>query len=214
MQVVNVGIVGLGNVGMGTLAILAENAGQIALKLGFRLQVKALCSPSIHRKELPAAMDSVFRTTDWREVVAHPEVDIVAELVGGTGVAQEIINAAIANKKSVVTANKELMAQCGAEIWERAIAAGINLAMEASVAGGIPIHSVLREGISGDRVTTLYGILNGTSNFILTEIEKKGAAFNDVLAEAQRLGYAEADPTADVDGFDARSKLAILSALA
>jgi homoserine dehydrogenase len=214
MQVVNVGIVGLGNVGMGTLAILAENAGQIALKLGFSLQVKALCSPSIHLKELPAAMNSVVRTTDWREVVANPEVDIVAELVGGTGVAQEIINAAIANKKSVVTANKELMAQCGAEIWERAIAAGINLAMEASVAGGIPIHSVLREGISGDRVTTLYGILNGTSNFILTEIEQRGASFDDVLREAQLLGYAESDPSADVDGFDARSKLAILSALA
>src|SRR6266850_4028955 len=214
MQVVNIGIVGLGNVGMGTLAILAENADQIALKLGFRLHVRALCSPSIHAKQLPIAADSALRTTDWREVVAHPEVDIVAELVGGTGVAQEIISTAIANKKSVVTANKELMALCGAEIWDRAIAAGINLAMEASVAGGIPIHSVLREGISGDRVTTLYGILNGTSNFILTEIEKRGASFDDVLREAQQLGYAEADPSADVDGYDARSKLAILSALA
>jgi homoserine dehydrogenase len=214
MQVVNIGIVGLGNVGMGTLAILAENADQIALKLGFRLHIRALCSPSIHAKQLPFATDSALRTTDWREVVAHPEVDIVAELVGGTGVAQEIISAAIANKKSVVTANKELMALCGAEIWERAIAAGINLAMEASVAGGIPIHSVLREGISGDRVTTLYGILNGTSNFILTEIEKRGASFDDVLRQAQQLGYAEADPSADVDGYDARSKLAILSALA
>src|SRR6202022_2628131 len=132
----------------------------------------------------------------------HPEVDIVAELVGGTGVAREIIDAAIEKKKSVVTANKELMALAGAEIWERAIAAGINLAMEASVAGGIPIHTVLREGISGDRVTALYGILNGTSNFILTEIEKRGSAFNDVLAVAQRLGYAEADPNADIDGFD------------
>jgi homoserine dehydrogenase len=211
---VNIGIVGLGNVGMGTLAILSENADQIALKLGFRLHVRALCSPSIHAKQLPRATDSALRTTDWREVVAHPEVDIVAELVGGTAVAQEIISAAIANKKSVVTANKELMALCGAEIWERAIAAGINLAMEASVAGGIPIHSVLREGISGDRVTTLYGILNGTSNFILTEIEKRGAPFDDVLREAQQLGYAEADPSADVDGYDARSKLAILSALA
>ncbi len=218
MQVVNVGIVGLGNVGMGTLAILAENADQIALKLGFRLHVRALCSRSIDGKKLPDLLpspaNSVLRTPDWREVVAHPEVDIVAELVGGTGVAQEIINAAIANKKSVVTANKELMALCGAEIWERAIGAGINLAMEASVAGGIPIHSVLREGISGDRVTTLYGILNGTSNFILTEIEKRGASFDAVLQEAQQLGYAEADPSADVDGYDARSKLAILSALA
>jgi len=218
MQVVNVGIVGLGNVGMGTLAILAENADQIALKLGFRLHVRALCSRSIDGKKLPDLLpspaNSVLRTPDWREVVAHPEVDIVAELVGGTGVAQEIINAAIANKKSVVTANKELMALCGAEIWERAIGAGINLAMEASVAGGIPIHSVLREGISGDRVTTLYGILNGTSNFILTEIEKRGASFDAVLQEAQQLGYAEADPSADVDGYDARCKLAILSALA
>jgi len=214
MQVVNVGIIGLGNVGMGTLAILAENADQIALKLGFRLHVRAVCSPSIDGKQLPLAADPVLRTTDWRDVAAHPEVDIVAELVGGTGVAHEIIKAAIANKKSVVTANKELMALCGAEIWERAIAAGINLAMEASVAGGIPIHSVLREGISGDRVTTLYGILNGTSNFILTEIEKRGASFDEVLREAQQLGYAEADPSADVDGYDARSKLAILSALA
>jgi homoserine dehydrogenase len=106
------------------------------------------------------------------------------------------------------------MALCGAEIWERAIRAGINLAMEASVAGGIPIHAVLREGISGDRVTALCGILNGTSNYILTEIERRGAPFEEVLAEAQRLGYAEADPSADVDGYDARSKLTILAALA
>jgi homoserine dehydrogenase len=214
MQEVNVGIAGLGNVGMGTLAILTENAEQIALKLGFQLRVKAICSPSVGTKKLPAGAAGVWQTPHWQELVAHPEVDIVAELVGGTGVAREIIDAAIANKKSVVTANKELMALCGAEIWDRAIAAGINLAMEASVAGGIPIHSVLREGISGDCVTTLYGILNGTSNYILTEIEKRGAPFDEVLAEAQRLGYAEADPSADVDGYDARSKLAILSALA
>src|SRR5580692_10060786 len=214
MQEVNVGIIGLGNVGLGTLGILTENAEQIALKLGFHLRVKALCSPSIHAKKLPAGLDSVLHTSDWQEVVQHPEVDIVAELVGGTGVAREIIDAAIRNSKSVVTANKELMALCGAEIWERAIAAGINLAMEASVCGGIPIHAVLREGISGDRVTALYGILNGTSNFILTEIEKRGDSMETVLAEAQRLGYAEADPSADVDGYDARSKLAILAALA
>src|SRR5271170_5057668 len=138
MQAVNVGIIGLGNVGAGTLAILTENAEQIALKLGFQLRVTALCSRSI--KVNPVA-DSILRTSDWRQVVAHPDVDIVAELVGGTTVAREIIDAAIAHKKSVVTANKELMALCGAEIWDRAIAAGINLAMEASVAGGIPIHT-------------------------------------------------------------------------
>jgi homoserine dehydrogenase len=208
---INVGIIGLGNVGAGTVQILMENADQIALKLGFPLRVAAVCSRNPADKPAPAG---AVRTTDWREIVANPEIHIVAELVGGTGVASEIINAAIDRGKSVVTANKELMARCGAEIWDRAIAARINLAMEASVAGGIPIHAVLREGISGDRVDTLYGILNGTCNFILTEIERTRASFDDVLAEAQRAGYAEADPSADVDGYDARSKLAILSALA
>ncbi len=214
MQDVNVGIIGLGNVGSGTLQILAEDGDRIAGKLGFRLNVKAVCSRTVETKKLPDCFGSVLKTTNWREVVTHPEVDVVAELVGGTGVAREIIDCAVANKKSVVTANKELMALAGAEIWEHAITAGINLSMEASVAGGIPIHSVLREGIAGDRVVALLGILNGTSNYILTEIESKGSAFADVLAEAQRLGYAEADPSADIDGFDARSKLAILSALA
>ena len=214
MREVNVGVVGLGHVGMGTLAVLAENADQNALKLGFRLRVKAVCSRSVHIKKIPESLGPVLKTSDWREVVSHPEVQIVTELVGGTGVAREILEGAIAHKKSVVTANKELMALCGADIWDRAIKAGINLAMEASVAGGIPIHAVLREGISGDRITTLYGILNGTSNYILTEMERRGAAFEPVLEEAQRLGYAEADPSADVDGDDARSKLAILTALA
>ncbi len=214
MREVNVGIVGLGNVGLGTLRILAENAEQIELKLGFRLTVRIVCSRNPETKPLPDAFCDVPRTSDWREVVSHPQVDIVAELVGGTGVASEIVHAAIANGKSVVTANKELMALSGAEIWDRAIAAGINVAMEASVAGGIPIHAVLREGISGDRIVALYGILNGTCNYIMTEIEHCGADFTEVLAEAQRLGYAESDPSADIDGADARSKLAILAALA
>lgn len=214
MEQVNAGIVGLGNVGMGALTILAENTEQIALKLGFRLKVTAVCSRSVQSKTLPASLGAVLKTNDWRELVSHPEVDIVAELVGGTVVAKEIIDAAIKEKKSVVTANKELMALCGCEIWDRAIGAGINLAMEASVCGGIPIHAVLREGISGDRITALFGILNGTSNYILTEIERRGGSFESILSEAQKLGYAEADPSADVDGLDARSKLAILSALA
>jgi homoserine dehydrogenase len=214
MQEVRVGIVGLGHVGMGALTILADNADQIALKLGFPLRVTAVCSRTVETKRLPESLGRVFKTPDWRALVSHPEVDIVAELVGGTTVAAEIIEGAIAHRKSVVTANKELMALCGAEIWARAIQAGINLAMEASVAGGIPIHAVLREGISGDRIVALYGILNGTTNYILTEMEERGGSFEAVLAEAQRLGYAEADPSADVDGWDARSKLAILAALA
>jgi homoserine dehydrogenase len=214
MEEVKVGIIGLGNVGSGTLTILAENADSIAQKLGFRLRVTAICSRSVHQKQIPAALGDVFRTTDWREVVAHPDVQIVAELVGGTGVASEIFDAAIAHRKSVVTANKELMAACGPEIWDRAIRAGINLAMEASVCGGIPIHAVLREGISGDRVTALYGILNGTCNYILTEMEKRQLPLQTLIEESQRLGYAEADPSADIDGYDARSKLVLLAALA
>lgn len=214
MKPVQIGIIGLGNVGLGALEILAENARDIALKLGFPLEVRAVSSRGVAEKTLPAAFTSALKTANWRDVAEHPDIEIVAELVGGTGVAREIVDTAIARGKSVVTANKELMAQAGAELWDRAIAARINLAMEASVAGGLPIHAVLREGISGDRIKTLYGILNGTCNYILTEIESRGASFGEVLAEAQKEGYAEADPSADVDGFDARSKLAILSALA
>src|SRR5438874_1069715 len=121
MEAVNVGIIGLGNVGSGTLAILAENADQIALKLGFHLKVVAICSRSVHSKSIPAVLDGVRKTADWREVVSNPDVHIVAELVGGTGVASEIIQASIENRKSVVTANKEIMAACGPEIWDRAI---------------------------------------------------------------------------------------------
>lgn len=214
MEPVNVGIIGLGNVGSGTVEILWNNWEQNTQKLGFPLWLRAVCSRRLDNKTLPAGMERVIHTTDWRAVVGNPEIDIVCELVGGTGVAREIVEAAISNGKSVVTANKELMALHGPAIWRMAAEANVNLAMEASVAGGIPIHTVLREGISGDRLAALFGILNGTSNFILTEIEQHGADFTAVLAEAQRLGYAEADPTADVDGFDARSKLAILAALA
>jgi homoserine dehydrogenase len=214
MNDVRIGVIGLGNVGSGALHILAANADQISLKLGFRLRVTAVCSRSVATKNLPVELAGCTRTTDWREVVANPEVDIVAELVGGTTVAKDILEGAIAHGKSIITANKELMALCGAEIWDKAIKANINLAMEASVAGGIPIHAVLREGISGDRIVAIAGILNGTSNYILTEMERRGESFDTILAEAQALGYAEADPSADVDGFDARSKLAILAALA
>lgn len=214
MRDVKLGLIGLGNVGSGALAILAGNAAEIEKKLGFRLVVRSVCSRSVAAKKLPPGVEPVRRTTDWREIVDDPEVDIVAELVGGTAVAREIVERSIAKGKSVVTANKELMALAGADLWEASIAGGVNLAMEASVAGGIPIHAVLREGISGDRIVTLYGILNGTSNYILTEMEKNPAPFEVVLEEAQRLGYAEADPSADVDGYDARSKLAILAALA
>jgi homoserine dehydrogenase len=211
---VGVGLVGLGNVGLGALQILTENAKSIGEKLGFPLRVKVLCSRNVKQKKLPSGCGDMVRTTEWQDVVQHPEVDIVVEAIGGTATASHVIETALRQRKSVVTANKELIALRGAEYWALANENGVNLTMEASVAGGIPIHTVLREGIAGDRVVELYGILNGTSNFILTEIEKSNAAFDSVLAEAQQLGYAEADPSADIDGLDARSKLAILAALA
>ena len=219
MQPVNIGIIGLGNVGSGALDILAGNAAAIEQKLGFTLKVVAVCSRGIESKQLPAAFDGALRTADWKDVVNHPNVQIVVELIGGTTTAREILEAAIQQGKSVVTANKELMALSGTEFWRKTLLSkagepSVHLAMEASVAGGIPIHAVLREGIAADRITTFYGILNGTCNYILTEIEEHGTSFDDVLAAAQKAGYAEADPSADVDGFDARSKLAILSALA
>ena len=196
MSEINVGIIGLGNVGRGTLRILSGNAAQITGKLGFSLNVKALCSRSVLSKTPAEAalFPEAGRTSSWQEVVNNPEVQVVAELIGGTTVAAEIIDSAISSGKSVVTANKELMAEQGAQIWEKATAAGISLAMEASVAGGIPIHSVLREGISGDRVESMAGILNGTCNYILTEMERRGAPLETILAEAQQLGYAEARP--------------------
>jgi homoserine dehydrogenase len=199
---------------LGALEILHHNAPSIREKLGFLLTIKAVCSRSLQQKSLPQLDPGVLRTNNWREVVSNPTVDVVVEAIGGTGTASHIIEEALLQRKSVVTANKELMALRGPEFWEKANQNGVNLAMEASVAGGIPIHTVLREGIAGDRVVDLYGILNGTSNYILTEIEKSGAAFESVLSDAQQLGYAEADPSADVDGLDARSKLAILAALA
>jgi homoserine dehydrogenase len=211
---VNLGIVGLGNVGGGTLTILAENAEQISRKLGFHLNVVAVCSRTAKNKTLPAGIAPRLITSDWRELVAHPEVEIVAELIGGTGVAREVVETALDAGKSVVTANKELIALEGVDLCRRAAEHGATLAMEASVCGGIPIHAVLREGIAGDRIETLLGILNGTSNYILTEIESNAADFDIVLRAAQELGYAELDPAADIDGFDARSKLALLASLA
>jgi homoserine dehydrogenase len=203
-------------VGRGTLRILADNASLLERKLGFPLEVAAICSRSVLSAPPPeaAAFPNAKRTADWREVVTNPEIQIVAELVGGTTTAAEIIEAAIEQGKWFVTANKELMAARGNELWRRSAVRGVGLAMEASVAGGIPIHAVLREGISGDRVEALIGILNGTCNYILTEMERRGEPLDAILTEAQRLGYAEADPSADVDGYDARSKLALLSALA
>jgi len=209
MRDVNVGMVGLGTVGGSALRILDENAAEIERRLGFRLRVRAASS-----LEIPARseQDGRLLTRTWQEVVEHPEVEIVVELIGGTTVAQQVIRAALERGRPVVTANKELLGLRGAELAELAAEHQASLNFEASVGGGIPVLNALREGISGDRIQALYGILNGTSNFILTEMEKTGATLSAILSEAQKRGYAEADPTADVEGYDARSKLAILTA--
>ena len=207
-------MVGVGNVGSGTLEILSRNADELALKLGFSLEVRGVSSRSILGKPVANVPAGAVVSADWRQVVEDPSVDIVCELIGGTTTAKEIIETALRLGKPVVTANKELMALEGASFMALARKHGTTIHMEASVAGGIPIHAVLREGIAGDSIQAFFGILNGTSNYILTEIEAKSSAFDDVLAEAQRLGYAEADPTADVEGFDARSKLALLAQIA
>lgn len=216
MSAIRVGIIGLGNVGGGTLRLLRDNAAAIEAKLGFPLQVSAICSRSVlHAPNQAVAFHPyAFRTSDWRDLIARPDVDIVAELVGGTTVGKAILETAFDAGKPVVTANKELLAEHGAELWSRACERGADLGLEASVAGGIPIVTALREGIVGDRIDSLAGILNGTSNYVLTEMERTGAPLEEVLRRAQELGYAEADPSADIDGYDARSKLAILAALA
>ena len=217
MQPVNIGIIGLGNVGTGTLDILAENAAiRSRSSWASRCDVRAVCSRGVADEDAPAgvrlgAQDHATGAKWW----TIPDVQIVAELVGGTGVAREIIEAAIAARK--VRGHREQ----GVDGAAPAPSCGIAPSPRASISrwkpaspAAFPFTPCLREGISGDRIDTLYGILNGTCNYILTEIEQRGAAFDQVLAEAQQAGYAEADPSADVDGFDARSKLAILSALA
>jgi homoserine dehydrogenase len=202
-------MVGLGTVGGSTLHILEEGADELERRLGFRLRVRAAASLEV---EARSEKDGRLLTRDWKEVVEHPEVEIVVELIGGKTVAYEVLSGALRLGKPVVTANKELLGLRGAELAQLAAEHKASLNMEASVGGGIPILQVLREGVSGDRIEALYGILNGTSNFILTEMEKTGAPLQVILAEAQKQGFAEADPRADVEGFDARSKLAILAA--
>ncbi len=216
VKAVGVGIIGLGNVGGGTLRLLHSNADRIRSKLGFPLKVVAACSRSVRTApcEELALHPTAHRTHDWRKLVSRPDVDVVAELIGGKSPAAEILEAAFRAGKPAVTANKELLAERGPELWRRARGQGVTLGMEASVGGGIPVLRAVREGIAGDEIDALVGILNGTSNYILTEIENTGLPFQSILREAQQLGYAEADPRADVDGFDARSKLAIVAALA
>ncbi|HZT71264.1 MAG TPA: homoserine dehydrogenase [Terriglobia bacterium] len=208
---VGLGIIGVGTVGTGTIKVFQEHRAEIERRLGCRLQLKMVCSRSIHRKDLSWIKDKVPLTTDWKDVVRNPQVDIVVELVGKLPTARAIAFAAVNAGKHLVTANKQLVAEHGIDLVGRALRKGVRLGIEACVAGGTPILHAIRAGLAGESFAAVYGILNGTTNYILTEMEQRGVSFSEALAKAQELGYAEPDPTFDVEGFDARYKIAILT---
>ncbi|EXJ09454.1 Homoserine dehydrogenase [Nitrincola nitratireducens] len=211
LKPVKVGICGLGTVGGGTFNVLTRNAQEIARRAGCSIEIKAIAS----RRPNPACDTSAYTLqTDVIALARDPEIDIIVELIGGYEVAKELVMTAIENGKHVVTANKALIAVHGNEIFAAAAKKNVVVAFEASVAGGIPIIKAIREGLAANRINWLAGIINGTGNFIMTEMREKGRAFADVLAEAQALGYAEADPTFDVEGIDAAHKLTILASIA
>jgi homoserine dehydrogenase len=213
MKPINVGLLGIGTVGGGTFTVLKRNAEEIARRAGRPIRITVVADKNLElAKQVTGGACRL--TDDAFSVVADPEVDIVIELIGGYGVAKELVLKAIANGKHVVTANKALLATHGNEIFKAAQAKGVMVAFEAAVAGGIPIIKALREGLTANRIQWIAGIINGTTNFILSEMRDKGLSFDTVLKEAQRLGYAEADPTFDIEGVDAAHKITILSALA
>jgi homoserine dehydrogenase len=213
MKPINVGLLGIGTVGGGTFTVLQRNADEIARRAGRPIRITVVADKNLElAKKVTGGKCRI--TDDAFSVVSDPEVDIVIELIGGYGVAKELVLKAIANGKHVVTANKALLATYGNEIFKAAQGKGVMVAFEAAVAGGIPIIKALREGLTANRIEWIAGIINGTTNFILSEMRDKGLSFDTVLKEAQRLGYAEADPTFDIEGVDAAHKITILSALA
>jgi homoserine dehydrogenase len=211
LKSVNIGICGLGTVGSGTFNVLARNAGLINARAGCDINVTVV---GARRDNASCDTAAVVVERDIFALTRRPDVDIIVELIGGTTTAKELVLEAIANGKHVVTANKALIAEYGNEIFAAAEKQGVSVAYEAGVAGGIPIIKALREGLSANKIEWLAGIINGTGNFILTEMRDKGRDFADVLAEAQALGYAEADPAFDVEGTDAAHKLVILASIA
>ena len=213
MNPVNVGLLGLGTVGGGTFNVLNRNAGEIVRRAGRGIQITHAAAREYDASRLPG-IDAITVSDDAFAVVDDPAVDIVVELIGGYEPARELALRAIANGKHVVTANKALIATHGNEIFAAAQEKGVMVAFEAAVAGGIPIIKAIREGLAANEIEWLTGIINGTGNFILTEMRDKGRDFDDVLKEAQQLGYAEADPTFDIEGIDAAHKLTILASIA
>jgi homoserine dehydrogenase len=210
---INVGLLGIGTVGGGTFTVLQRNAEEIARRAGRPIRIAVVADKNLELAS-KVTKGACRVTDDAFAVVNDPEIDIIVELIGGYGVAKELVLKAIANGKHVVTANKALLATHGNEIFRAAQDKGVMVAFEAAVAGGVPIIKAVREGLAANRIEWIAGIINGTTNFILSEMRDKGLSFDTVLKEAQRLGYAEADPTFDIEGIDAAHKITILSALA
>ena len=213
MEPVKVGLLGLGTVGGGTVNVLKRNGQEIARRAGRGIEITQASARDLKKKRI-CDTTGIHLTLDPFEIVSNPYVDIVVELIGGDTMARDLVMQAIDNGKHVVTANKALIAKHGNEIFAKARDKGVIVAFEAAVAGGIPIIKAIREGLAGNQIKWLAGIINGTGNFILTEMRDKGRDFDDVLKEAQALGYAEADPTFDVEGIDAAHKLTILASIA
>ena len=213
MKPMQVGLLGLGTVGSGTIEVLRRNREEIARRAGREIVIKVAAARD-PKKERKVSLDGIEIAPSAEAIVTRPDIDIVVELIGGETKARELVLKALDAGKHVVTANKALLAKHGTEIFAKAHAKGVMVAFEASVAGGIPIIKAIREGLSANRIEWIAGIINGTCNFILSEMRDKGLPFDVVLAEAQRLGYAEADPSFDVDGIDAAHKLTILAAIA
>ncbi|MCF7695720.1 homoserine dehydrogenase [Mycetohabitans sp. B2] len=216
MEPIKVGLLGFGTVGSGTFNVLRRNQEEISRRAGRGIEITrvAVRNPAKAQQVLGDALGTVALTSDFVAVVDDPSLDIIAEMIGGTGIARELVLRAIHNGKHVVTANKALLAVHGTEIFEAARAKGVMVAFEAAVAGGIPIIKALREGLTANRIQYIAGIINGTTNFILSEMRERGLDFATALADAQRLGYAEADPTFDVEGIDAAHKATIMAAIA
>src|SRR3954468_15192167 len=213
MKPINVGLLGIGTVGGGTWDLLARNADEIRRRAGRAIRISRVADKDL-KKARSLVKGKAQVSPDGFEVVKDKDIDIVVELIGGSGIAKELVLEAIRHGKHVVTANKALLAKHGNEIFAAAQKKGVMVAFEASVGGGIPIIKALREGLAANRIEWIAGIINGTSNFILSEMRDKGLAFEAALKDAQARGYAEADPTFDIEGVDAAHKLTILSALA
>ncbi len=213
MKQIGVGILGFGTVGAGVADGLLRNRETFARRLGVDVVLKKIADLDIERDRGVKVPREVL-TTEAMEAINDPEIQIIVELIGGTGIAKKLILAAIAAGKNVVTANKKLLSESGREIFEAATAAGVDIYFGAAVGGGIPIIRSLREGLAGNEIESMKGILNGTCNYILTRMIREGAAFAQVLADAQKLGFAEADPTLDIDGWDTAHKASLLASLA